>query len=54
MKRYIKPQVNIVLLKTAALLIGSGGTWDPNTQTQEGKEGFTPVSEDNANALWEE
>lgn len=55
MKRYIKPQADMTNVTTSPILqLGSGGTWDPSHQTQEGKQGMTPVSEDNASTIWED
>lgn len=55
MKKYIKPQIDITLVTTSPLLIGSGGTWDPGTQTQEGKETEVPVnSTTTSSSVWGE
>ncbi len=51
MKKYIKPQIDITLVTTSPLLIGSGGTWDPGTQTQEGKENVI-TEPTNSTSVW--
>ena len=63
MKRYIKPITNLTLVSAHAKILagsfnpeggtGGGNQGDYSGSGQLGKE-FTPVSEDNANALWDE
>lgn len=53
MKRYIKPTADLVKIKSNTLMIALSGTEKDGEQAL-GRESFIPVSEDNANALWDE
>ena len=55
-KLYFAPNVEIVKLNSGNLLAALSRTENEASGDAEalGKEGFTPVSEDNANALWDD
>ena len=56
MNRYSKPCLQVIKVKIENILQAS---YDKNTETSTsavslGKEGMTPVSEDNASSIWED
>ena len=53
-KVYFAPNVAIVKLTSNAVLQSLSSTEADQNAVTLSREGFTPVSEDNANALWDE
>ena len=55
-KLYFAPEIEIVKLTSHTILAALSRTEDEADGNAEalGREGFSPVSEDNANALWDE
>lgn len=55
-KIYFAPEIEIVKLTSHTILAALSRTEEQAGTDAEvlGREGFTPISEDNANALWDE
>lgn len=64
MRRYIKPNTTNTIVRIENALMGQsqfdptsgsgGGSQGDYTGGQLGKQGMTPVSEDNASSIWED
>lgn len=58
MKKYIKPVSAVVLVKIGNILndtsLGFNRDSNVDASSVDAKNGMTPVSEDNANSIWED
>jgi hypothetical protein len=56
MKRYLKPTTDVTILNAETILaaVSRSETEAGKDAVVLGKEGMTPVSEDNANSIWED